>query len=191
MGRECVARRSTKPGVGAGLEKVRPDKPVESSNSLSSSFRAARLTRWIRSSATPEFCSSEESDSSLIGQRRARDTRRASVPRPASMERGCLPADNPTLPTSVAPGTATSWRRWRCFGRPFLSIFHLETGQIESRTKDGHAPNVAVTHLRFLGTRHTALVSADDRGMAFASGDERHWSARSNCQDDKNIKEMP
>lgn len=29
-------------------------------------------------------------------------------------------------------------------------------------------PNVAVTHLGFLGTRHTALVSADDRGMAFS-----------------------
>lgn len=29
-------------------------------------------------------------------------------------------------------------------------------------------PNVAITHLGFLGTRHTALVSADDRGMAFS-----------------------
>jgi vacuolar protein sorting-associated protein 8 len=29
-------------------------------------------------------------------------------------------------------------------------------------------PNVSVTHLGFLGTRHTALVSANDRGMAFS-----------------------
>jgi len=29
-------------------------------------------------------------------------------------------------------------------------------------------PNVAITSLGFLGTRHTAVVSADDRGMAFA-----------------------
>ena len=29
-------------------------------------------------------------------------------------------------------------------------------------------PDVAITHLGFLGTRHTALVSADDRGMAFS-----------------------
>lgn len=29
-------------------------------------------------------------------------------------------------------------------------------------------PSVAITHLGFLGTRHTALVSADDRGMAFS-----------------------
>ena len=36
------------------------------------------------------------------------------------------------------------------------------------RTSDGHAPNVAIRHLGFLGTRHTALVSADDRGMAFS-----------------------
>jgi vacuolar protein sorting-associated protein 8 len=37
-----------------------------------------------------------------------------------------------------------------------------------SRSADGHVPNVAVTHLGFLGTRHTALVSANDRGMAFS-----------------------
>ena len=37
-----------------------------------------------------------------------------------------------------------------------------------NRTVDGHAPNVAIRHLGFLGTRHTALVSADDRGMAFS-----------------------
>lgn len=33
---------------------------------------------------------------------------------------------------------------------------------------DGHLPKVPVTHLGFLGTRHTALVSADARGMAFS-----------------------
>lgn len=37
-----------------------------------------------------------------------------------------------------------------------------------NRTIDGHIPNVAIRHLGFLGTRHTALVSADDRGMAFS-----------------------
>ena len=39
---------------------------------------------------------------------------------------------------------------------------------MSNRTVDGHIPNVAITHLGFLGTRHTALVSADDRGMAFS-----------------------
>ncbi len=33
---------------------------------------------------------------------------------------------------------------------------------------DGHLPKIPVTHLGFLGTRHTALVSADARGMAFS-----------------------
>lgn len=39
---------------------------------------------------------------------------------------------------------------------------------MQNLTADGHIPNVAVTHLGFLGTRRTALVSADDRGMAFS-----------------------
>lgn len=39
---------------------------------------------------------------------------------------------------------------------------------MDNRTIDGHIPNVAITHLGFLGTRHTALVSADDKGMAFS-----------------------
>jgi len=37
-----------------------------------------------------------------------------------------------------------------------------------NRSVDGHIPNVPIRHLGFLGTRHTALVSADDRGMAFS-----------------------
>lgn len=39
---------------------------------------------------------------------------------------------------------------------------------MKNRTVDGHILNVAIRHLGFLGTRHTALVSADDRGMAFS-----------------------
>lgn len=37
-----------------------------------------------------------------------------------------------------------------------------------NRSVDGHVPNLPIRHLGFLGTRHTALVSADDRGMAFS-----------------------
>ena len=33
---------------------------------------------------------------------------------------------------------------------------------------DGHVSGVAILHVGFLGTRHTAFVSADDRGMAFS-----------------------
>lgn len=39
---------------------------------------------------------------------------------------------------------------------------------MQNRTLDGHILGVTITHLGFLGTRHTALVSADDRGMAFS-----------------------
>lgn len=39
---------------------------------------------------------------------------------------------------------------------------------MENRKEDGHVEGVAVLHLGFLGTRHTALVSGDDRGMAFS-----------------------
>ena len=49
-----------------------------------------------------------------------------------------------------------------------MTIPHLDEAQWQNRTADGHTPNVAITHLGFLGTRHTALVSADDRGMAFS-----------------------
>lgn len=33
---------------------------------------------------------------------------------------------------------------------------------------DGHVSEAAILHVGFLGTRHTAFVSADDRGMAFS-----------------------
>ena len=33
---------------------------------------------------------------------------------------------------------------------------------------DGHLADAAILHVGFLGTRHTALVSADDKGMAFS-----------------------
>jgi hypothetical protein len=39
---------------------------------------------------------------------------------------------------------------------------------MEDRKEDGHVEGVAVLHLGFLGNRHTALVSADDKGMAFS-----------------------
>lgn len=40
--------------------------------------------------------------------------------------------------------------------------------QNPNRSVDGHMPGFSVTNLGFLGTRRTAVVSADDRGMAFA-----------------------
>ncbi|KAI1862847.1 uncharacterized protein JN550_009994 [Neoarthrinium moseri] len=76
-------------------------------------------------------------------------------------------ADHSTLAGGHANGNIFTWDTTRA-SRPFLTISHLEEAQLQNRTQDGHMPNVAVTHLGFLGTRHTALVSADDRGMAFS-----------------------
>jgi hypothetical protein len=66
-----------------------------------------------------------------------------------------------------ANGSIFTWETART-ARPFLHIPCLDASQMAHRTMDGHAPNVAIRHLGFLGTRHTALVSADDRGMAFS-----------------------
>jgi vacuolar protein sorting-associated protein 8 len=76
-------------------------------------------------------------------------------------------ADHTTVAGGHANGSIFSWDTSRA-ARPFLHIPHLDPSQLQNRTTDGHIPNVAITHLGFLGTRHTALVSADDRGMAFS-----------------------
>ncbi|OLN84330.1 Vacuolar protein sorting-associated protein 8-like protein [Colletotrichum chlorophyti] len=76
-------------------------------------------------------------------------------------------ADHTTIAGGHANGNIFTWETNRA-SRPFLQIPHLDQSQLENRTVDGHLPGVAVTHLGFLGTRRTALVSADDRGMAFS-----------------------
>ncbi|KAK3945455.1 Golgi CORVET complex core vacuolar protein 8-domain-containing protein [Diplogelasinospora grovesii] len=78
-----------------------------------------------------------------------------------------ISADHTTIAGGHASGNIFTWDTART-ARPFLSIPHLDPSQLQNRTTDGHMPNVAITHLGFLGTRHTALVSADDRGMAFS-----------------------
>ncbi|KAK4144381.1 Golgi CORVET complex core vacuolar protein 8-domain-containing protein [Dichotomopilus funicola] len=77
-----------------------------------------------------------------------------------------ISADHTTIAGGHASGNIFTWDTSRA-ARPFLSIPSLDPAQIHSRG-DGHLHNVKVTHLGFLGTRHTALVSADDRGMAFS-----------------------
>lgn len=78
-----------------------------------------------------------------------------------------ISADHTTIAGGHASGNIFTWDTSRA-SRPFLTIPHLLEAQLENRTGDGHISNVAVTHLGFLGTRHTAIVSADDRGMAFS-----------------------
>lgn len=76
-------------------------------------------------------------------------------------------ADHSTVAGGHADGSIYTWDTARP-ARPFLIVSHLDASQTTHRTVDGHMPNVSVTHLGFLGTRHTALVSANDRGMAFS-----------------------
>lgn len=76
-------------------------------------------------------------------------------------------ADHLVVAGGHANGSIFTWETARA-ARPFLHIPSLEPAQLVHRTLDGHLPNVPIRHLGFLGTRHTALVSADDRGMAFS-----------------------
>lgn len=76
-------------------------------------------------------------------------------------------ADHTTVGGGHADGSIFTWDTSRP-ARPFLHIPPLDAAQLPQRTTDGHVPGVAITHLGFLGTRHTALVSANDRGMAFS-----------------------
>lgn len=90
----------------------------------------------------------------------------------AAVESGAITAiavsaDHTTIAGGHASGYIFTWDTTRV-SRPFLTIPHLHPDQLQNRTSDGHVPNVAITHIGFLGTRHTALVSADDRGMAFS-----------------------
>lgn len=78
-----------------------------------------------------------------------------------------ISADHTTVGGGHIDGSIFTWDTSRP-SRPFLHIPPLDASQLQNRTVDGHLPGVAVTHLGFLGTRHTALVSADDRGMAFS-----------------------
>ncbi|KIH91887.1 golgi family complex component [Sporothrix brasiliensis 5110] len=80
-----------------------------------------------------------------------------------------ISSDYTTVAGGHADGSIFTWETSRS-SRPFLHIPPMDAAQAHNpgRTASGHMPGFCVTHLGFLGTRRTALVSADDRGMAFA-----------------------
>ncbi|KAI9680052.1 MAG: Vacuolar protein sorting-associated protein 8 [Caeruleum heppii] len=78
-----------------------------------------------------------------------------------------ISADHSTVAGGHASGNIFTWDIARP-ARPLLHISPLTSSQLQSRKADGHPPGVAVLHLGFLGIRHTAIVSADDGGMAFS-----------------------
>ncbi|KAG0635737.1 Golgi CORVET complex core vacuolar protein 8-domain-containing protein [Tuber brumale] len=76
-------------------------------------------------------------------------------------------ADHTTIAGGHDSGHIFTWELNKP-SQPFLHIPPLPLDQVEGRKTDGHVEGVSVIHLGFLGTRHTALVSGDDRGMAFS-----------------------
>ncbi|KAK6505376.1 Vacuolar protein sorting-associated protein 8 [Arthrobotrys musiformis] len=84
-----------------------------------------------------------------------------------------ISADYTTIAGGHANGYIFTWEIGKS-ARPFLSIPPIPLGEIDGKREDGHVQGTSVLHLGFLGTRHTALVSADDKGMAFS-----HLASRS------------
>ncbi|KAF1808720.1 hypothetical protein P152DRAFT_443384 [Eremomyces bilateralis CBS 781.70] len=78
-----------------------------------------------------------------------------------------ISADHSTVAGGHASGHIFTWELSRP-GKPFLHIPPLERSRIAERRGDGHVADASVIHVGFLGTRHTALVSADNGGMAFS-----------------------
>ncbi|CAL5872914.1 uncharacterized protein PFLUO_LOCUS7183 [Penicillium psychrofluorescens] len=78
-----------------------------------------------------------------------------------------LSADHSTVAGGHDTGDIFSWEISRP-ARPFLHIPPIPADQAENRISDGHLASASVIHVGFLGTRRTAIVSADKRGMAFS-----------------------
>ncbi|RAL00520.1 CORVET complex membrane-binding subunit VPS8 [Aspergillus ibericus CBS 121593] len=78
-----------------------------------------------------------------------------------------LSADHSTVAGGHTSGDIFTWEISRS-ARPFLHIPPIPANQVDARTSDGHISGAPVIHVGFLGTRRTALVSADKRGMAFS-----------------------
>lgn len=78
-----------------------------------------------------------------------------------------ISADHSTIAGGHATGHIFTWELSKP-ARPFLHISPLDRASLDDRRSDSHVSGVAILHLGFLGTRHTALVSADDGGMAFS-----------------------
>ncbi|KAJ5964846.1 uncharacterized protein N7479_004722 [Penicillium vulpinum] len=78
-----------------------------------------------------------------------------------------ISADHSTVAGGHDSGDIFTWEISRS-AKPFLHISPIPVNQVETRTSDGHLSGSAVIHIGFLGTRRTALVSADTRGMSFS-----------------------
>ncbi|KAF2224946.1 Golgi CORVET complex core vacuolar protein 8-domain-containing protein [Elsinoe ampelina] len=86
-----------------------------------------------------------------------------------------ISADYSTVAGGHASGNIFTWEIARP-AKPFLWIPAVTQADRESET-EGHIVDRSVLHIGFLGTRHTALVSADDGGMAFSHLANRGFGA--------------
>ncbi|CAD0106749.1 unnamed protein product [Aureobasidium uvarum] len=77
-----------------------------------------------------------------------------------------ISADYSAIAAGHATGHIFTWELARP-AKPFLHIPPTPRDD-QSHSPDGHVPGRSVLHIGFLGTRRTALVSADDGGMAFS-----------------------
>ncbi|KIW21267.1 hypothetical protein PV08_01847 [Exophiala spinifera] len=78
-----------------------------------------------------------------------------------------ISADHTTIAVGHTTGHIFTWELARS-SRPFLHILPIDNSLPQGRRGDGHIIGSTVLHIGFLGYRHTALVSADDKGMAFS-----------------------
>ncbi|KAF1819630.1 uncharacterized protein K489DRAFT_325912 [Dissoconium aciculare CBS 342.82] len=79
-----------------------------------------------------------------------------------------IAADFSTVASGHADGHIFTWEINRP-AQPFLQIPPIDRSALESpQHEDGHVRDCAILHIAFLGTRHTAIVSADSGGMAFS-----------------------
>ncbi|KAL8687873.1 MAG: hypothetical protein Q9218_006077 [Villophora microphyllina] len=76
-----------------------------------------------------------------------------------------ISADHTTVAGGHASGHIFTWELAKP-AKPFLHIPPMDRRRTPDA--DGHIAEVGIVHLGFLGMRHTALVSADDKGMAFS-----------------------
>lgn len=78
-----------------------------------------------------------------------------------------ISADHTAIAVGHASGNIFTWDIARPT-RPFLQVPAIDASLPESKKTDGHVQGSGVLHIGFLGYRRTALVSADDKGMAFS-----------------------
>lgn len=78
-----------------------------------------------------------------------------------------ISADHTIIGAGHSGGSIFTWEL-ASPARPFLALPSLPRSSLSDRRADGHVEGCAVLHIGFLGQRRTALVSADDHGMAFS-----------------------